>query len=160
MKDFLLSVGVIICSTFSFSQSLEHQDFLVEFLGQDRFDRIMDSNPSYLNYLDTRCSEGYIIMDYIDEKMSQMDIPVVDLFVKKTKQNGKDLDGTCKGGMRKEELTPNQFLASAEDGTLNILAFDFDYDKSKVIYYKIGSTGKMIAIYPADYIAKKVSQNQ
>lgn len=160
MKAILFALGLILCSNFSFSQTLEHQGFLIEFLGQDRFDRIQASNPSYLEYLDTRCSDGYIIMDYVDEKMSQMNIPVVDQFIKKTKQNGKDVDGTCKDGIRKEALTPAEFLQSAENGTLNILAFDFEYDRSNLIYYQIGTTGKMIAIYPADYIAKKVSNNQ
>lgn len=158
------NVVLIFCFSFltqiGFSQSFNHQDYLIEFLGQERFDRILASNPHYLSYLDVRCSEGFMIMDYVNEKMESMNIPVINEFIKKTKQNGKDIDGTCVDGYKKEVLTPEEFLQHALNGTLNILAFDFDYDKSKVIYYRIGNTGKLIAIYPAEYIAKKVSTPQ
>lgn len=155
----VISLVALLAMATSFSQSLENEAKIIEFLGQERYNQILESNPNYLKFLDVRCSFGFKIIDYVDEKMGNM--TVIDYVAYRVDQgNGKDTTGLCKKGVGKDFDTPEEFLNHYNEGTLNILKYYIQYDRFEINYYVLGTTGKVLVVYPVDYINKLIAENK
>ncbi|UKN01502.1 hypothetical protein K6119_17395 [Paracrocinitomix mangrovi] len=124
------------------AQTLNNEQFIVEYLGQTHFSELQNSNPSYLKFLDVRCSDGFKILDFVDEKMS--DFSVINEIRVIT-------DGDKS---QKQMVTAQQLVDDYADGSFNFIKYQLQYDRSEITYYVLGSTGKVIMIYPTEYINK------
>ncbi len=142
MKNLIAFIAIAL-SAISFSQNYSNESYLVEYLGQAKFDQLSQSGSQYLSFLDARCSYGYEVMDYVDEKMN--DFEVLNEFPKKTQT--KDVIN----------VSPGDFLAEIESGNFNFIMYLLNWDRSEITYYVIGNTGKVLMIYPVDHINEKVN---
>ncbi len=156
MKKILLAVVTLSC-VFSYAQNSDSQSKILDILGQERFDNIQNSNPARIVYLEARLEEGYKIINNEGGKFDQVEkldmIPFrIDV------GDSKDTLGTCKDGTGKSYDSAQEFLQKENSGTLNILKYKLKYDREKVVYYQLGSTGKVLMIFPVNHINKVVAQ--
>jgi len=153
-----LGLALLFCgvsqSSFSQSLNLENQSQIVEYLGDSRFNELLQSNPSYLSFLDTRCSVGYKVIDMGIEKTEGMtvlnSVSYEEWVVpeKAEEQVFKSVEFTS---------TPEEFVLDSNNPDFNILKYNLSFDKNVITYYVLGSTGKVIMIYPVEYINQQVN---
>lgn len=153
-----LGFTIFLCgaSQASFSQltNLENQSQIVEYLGDSRFNDLLQSNPSYLSFLDTRCSNGYKIIDMPSEKtvgMTVLNSIAYEEWVAPEKAEEEVLKSV------ELSSTPEEFVENSTSPEFNFLKYKLAFDKSETTYYVLGSTGKAIMIYPIEYINKQVN---
>lgn len=125
----------------------QNESNIIEYLGQEDYDQLIQSNPSYLEFLDAKCTHGFAIESMESEKTSGFtvlnEIPLIDPNNKITKTP--------------PVLTANEFVEMFQDGTVNMLLCNLRADRSKMTYYVLGNTGKVLLIYPVEYINQKVN---
>lgn len=149
----------MLCCAFSYTQNIDSQSKVLDFLGQKRYNQIQNSNPARIVYMQTRLEDGYKIINNDDGKFDsaeKFDIIPFRIDV----GDGKDTLGTCSDGTGKSFDSAEQFVQKENSGTLNILKYKLKYDREKVVYYQLGNTGKVLMIYPVDYINKAVAEKQ
>lgn len=132
---FLLFTGITVSG-----QELNHKDKLIEFLGQERFDKINSQSNGYLRFLDLRCSDGWQIIDNIDGKFDQYE----------------KLDSLNYSTPEKviNAVSAEEILNQINSGEFNLIKYTLKWDKDKTVYYVLGNTGKVLAIHPVEYINK------
>lgn len=148
MRLLIFALTLLFCSSFSIAQTLQNENEIVEYLGQSKFDQLSQSNPSYLKFLDAKCSFGFEIESMGSEKTSGFE----------TLNTIKFNDPDNKITKTPSTITASQFVQMYEDGSLNILMYEIVGDKSAMTYYVLGNTGKVLMVFPVDYIAQKVNQ--
>lgn len=136
---FVLSAQVAI------SQTYQNESKLIEYLGQEKFDQLKANGSGYLKFLDARQSHGFAIMDYDAEKMS--DFTVLNS-VNKMNPNDKSVS----------QVSVDTFLSEINSGTINYLLYKFEWDQNSYTYYRLGSSGKVLVIYPNDYITEMMNK--
>lgn len=149
LKKSVLLLLFIAAGFIGSTQTIHNSGLIIDFLGEEKYSQLLESNPSYIYYLDVRCTSGFQIIEYADEKMNQM--PVLNVLAYKTP--------VTKENPGKVEITAEQFLSEYENGTLNILKYILDYHQKQVTYYVLGNTGKVLMLLPVEYINKQVNQN-
>ena len=125
------------------SDPLVNQAQIVEFLGQTKFNELLSTNPSYLTFLDTRCSSGYKIIDMSKEKAAEFEL------IDKIQKNNMYTSPV-------EAITAVEFVQAASSPNFNFLQYSFLFDSKEMTYYKLGSTGKVLMIFPVGYIAQLI----
>lgn len=125
---------------------LEKQLQIEEFLGQPKFNELLSTNPSYLTFLDTRCSAGYKIVEMTKEKSGSFQL------IEKIQKNS-TMDSPV------EAVTAAEFVQAANDPSFNFLQYSFQFDRTEMTYYKLGSTGKVLMIFPVRYINQIIKSN-
>lgn len=141
-------------TSFSQTDPLENQAKVAEYLGDSRFNELLQSNPSYLTFLDTRCSEGYKLIDMPAEKTAGMTVLnsiTYEEWVVPEKSQEQVVSTT------ELTLTPEEFVQEALDPEFNFLKYHFKYDQKEMTYFVLGATGKAIIIYPVEYINKQAN---
>jgi len=155
ISSLLLFFGVLFFSTFSFAQNLENENEIIEYLGMEKYTSVLHSNPAYLKFLDVRCSDGYIVMDYVEEKMN--DFPVLE-----TITHGEwitiEEDGKSSLEFVVTQVTSESFMLDYESENFNFLEYRFTFDSKDVVYHVLGNTGKVIMILPIEKINKIVNK--
>lgn len=144
---FISFISLLFVTSSLHSQNYSKNDQLLEYLGDEKYENVLLSNPSYLQYLNVRCEEGYHILDYVDEKMS--DFQVV---IKIPKFNTVT--------QKLEAVSPEEFLLDLESEDFNFLKYKFQFERTKATYYIIGDSGKVIMIYPVEYISKIINSKK
>lgn len=124
---------------FGQSTTLDNPDKVEQLLGEEKFNELLTSNPSYLVFLDTRCSSGYKIVDMTKEKAADFQL------IQKIKKHA-TVDSEL------EAVTADEFVQYASDPNFNFLQYSFQFDRTEMTYYKLGSTGKVLMIFPVGYI--------
>ena len=140
-----MAVVVFLVSTISFAQNYSNESYLIEYLGQSRFDQLSASNSQYLNFLDARCSFGFDVIDYFDEEEKMVDFVTLNEFPKKTETKNV------------LNVSAADFLSEIESGNFNFIMYLLQWDRKSITYYIIGDTGKILLIYPVNYINDKVN---
>ena len=144
----MLTLILLSGSAYSFAQTLQNESKIVEFLGQSEFDQMSQANPSYLEFLDAKCSYGFEIESMGPEKTSGFE----------TLSSITYNDPNNKITKSPTTVTPSEFVQMYEDGTLNFLMYEIRGDRSAMTYYVLGNTGKVLMVFPVDYISQKVNQ--
>ena len=142
MKNLLLALALTFVGT-AFTQIYQHEQKLIEFLGQNRYDNLASKNSKYLDFLDARCAYGYELIEYADEKMND--------FQKITSVQLTNVDKTT------TVIDCNQLVQSIQNGSFNILRLKLEYDRNSPTYYTLGNTGKVLMLHPTDHINKKMN---
>lgn len=136
----IVAFMLLIAINPAYSQDLKHKNYILEFLGQEEYDRIQSHNVGYLRFLDVRCSDGWQVIENNDGKFDSY-------------EKIQTLSYT----------TPDkvEFTISAQDvvseinsGTFNLIKYNLNWDRSKTMYYVLGNTGKVLVIHPTEYINK------
>lgn len=159
LRDKLLKTSALLVFVFVVNQNsqaqlteLTNQDKVAEFLGDERFNDLLTSNPSYLTFLDTKCSYGYKIVEMGSEKtegMTVLNSITYEEWVASSKSEEQILYTS------ETILTPEEFVENATSPEFNILKYHFNSDRKQIVYYVLGTTGKVIILYPVAYIAKQ-----
>lgn len=148
MRSFIYCLFALVLSTGAFGQSLQNQQKIVDYLGQEKFDQIQSSNPSYLTFLDVKCSDGFDIIEMVPEKTQNFtvlnEIVVIDPNNKITKTP--------------TTVSADDFVQMFENGSLNFLMYQLQGHKTQMTYYVLGNTGKVLMVFPTDYITQRVNQ--
>ncbi|MDX2359742.1 MAG: hypothetical protein QNK23_02970 [Crocinitomicaceae bacterium] len=141
-------------SAYSQVTSLNNEAQLIEYLGQEKYNEFTQSNPSYINFLDVRCSSGYVMMDYVEEKMNEF--PVIEIIYHSSLEivitEGKEYLERIES-----KISPEEFVLAVESPEFNFLEYKFSFDRSKITYHVLGNTGKVIMIFPVEKINKLVN---
>lgn len=152
---FIFLFGILIFGGNLNAQNLTHESQLIEYLGQEDYNEFTQSNPSYLAFLDARY-DGYMIMDYVEEKMGEFE--TIEIIYKSewvsVEENGKIYIERVKS-----KITPEEFLAEMGSQEFNFLEYSFKFDRSIFTYHVLGTTGKVIMIYPVEKINEIVNRN-
>lgn len=125
------------------AQNLSNSEFLIEYLGQEKFDQMSNVNPSYLEFLDAKCEHGYEITAMGAEKTAGFTV----LNQIEVRDPNKNSSPTT--------ISVAEFIALDQQDELNILMYQITSDRSAMTYYVLGTTGKVLMLYPAEYIAEK-----
>lgn len=158
-KALKLMISAVFCCGLNLGShaqltTLTNQDKISDFLGNDRFNDLLSSNPSYLTFLDARCSNGYKIIDMPLEKTTGM--TVLNSIVYEewliSEKSEEEIRQTSE-----IELTPEEFVENSASPEFNILKYHFNFDKKEMVYYVLGATGKVIMIYPIEFINQKAN---
>lgn len=143
---------VLLGMTNAFSQSsIENPNKLMDFLGQEKFNELINSNPSYISFLDVKCSSLFAITELSSEK-SQVYLTLNEIEKYIWEPNTKVGEGVH----RKIAviISPSQFLIELTSPDFNILEYSFKQDSQENKYYVLGNTGKVILIRPVSFITK------
>ena len=138
------------------AQDLAHENQIIDYLGMEKYTSILQSNPAYLNFLDARCSSGYKILELAPEKTVGMQtIHSVKYSEWVISSKGEDevrsyVDFT---------ITPEEFVDKFNSSGFNFLKYNFQFDAKEISYYVLGNTGKVIMVYPIQYINSLVNSN-
>ena len=124
-----------------YAQPIQNQQKLVDYLGQERFQKLTQSNSPSLLFMDKRASHGYEIMTIEPEKL--VDMNQVHEFV---------FSNSDKSTYR---LTADEFLTNSANGSLNILQLNLKYDPSSSTFYRIGNSDKVLVLKSVEFISKK-----
>ena len=136
------------------SNPLVNQAKVADYLGDSRFNDLLESNSSYLDFLDMRCSKGYSIIDMALEKTVGMTgITSIDFeeWSVPTKP-----DETISTKIN-HSLTAADFVTASSTSEFNFLKYHFQFDRSEITFYVLGETGKVIMIHPVEYINKQLA---
>lgn len=147
MRSIILTLIALVIVTNAIGQTLNNQQKLVEYLGQERFDELQTSNPSYLQFLDIKCSKGFDVIELASEKTQNM--PVLNDIEK--------IDPNQKFHKTPNTISASDFVQLFENGSLNFLMYQLQGDRYEMRYYVLGNTGKVLMIYPTDYISQLVN---
>lgn len=153
VKRFTFAFAIIILGmSNSLSQSsIENPNKLVDFLGQEKFSDILNSNPSYLTFLDVKCSELIIVNELSAEKTSSF------VQINEIKRTSWE-QGLKAGDEVKRQVTvsvsPSQFLLDMESPNFNVLEYSFEQGRSNDKHFVLGSTGKVIIVRSIDFITE------
>jgi hypothetical protein len=144
----LFFLGLTNC----FSQSsFDNPVKLVDFLGQEKFDEILSSNPSYLTFLDVKCTSLYTVLDLPSEKTQSMTV-LNEIEKRIWDTNVKTGDEIL--NKVKNLISTNQFIQELQSPNFNILEYTFAQDRSTDKYYVLGNSGKVIVIHSVNYITE------
>lgn len=127
---------------FVFGQEGSTTEKLVIFLGQERYNQNINSNPGLIENLSDRIEFGYEIIDYIPEKSA--DFKVIEEI------------SSCKKNSS-QSISPEQLIELHNSGDFIILNYDLPFSKSDNFYLKLGETGKAMIIYSQTEIARRKS---
>lgn len=141
MKNFFLLL-LLGSTLFSFAQTIDNSDKLIEYLGQEKYDTYLSSQYDYLRLLDIRCDYGFEIYDNEAGKFDAF--RKVEVF--KISHRDKTID----------ELTPEAFLALVSSPTFNIHLLRLRWDRVKSTYYRIGNTGKVLHLLSEGQLKRKL----
>lgn len=152
-----LFVCVINLNSYSqLSSPLSNPIQLAEYLGDSRFNQLHQSNPSYLEFLDERCSNGYTVIDMPLEKTEGMTvlntIPALKWIV--IESEGKNVDQ-----MISSSVTAEEFVLNHSQIDFNFLRYELAFEKSENTYYVLGNTGKVLIVYSVDHVSQKLNSN-
>lgn len=143
MKKLLIAISLLIIGSAFAQDPVQNEQQIINFVGSERYAELQSENPSYLNFLDARISFGYQITDFDEDKRSTFkvldEIPL--LMPDKTVI----------------EVSATDFIAGMESGIYSILMVKLPWDQSMMTYYTLGSTGKVLMIYPVSYINEKMN---
>lgn len=150
-----LVIGLGILSMNAKAQDLQNENQIIDYLGMERYTSVLHSNPAYLDFLDVRCSNGFHIMDYVEEKMSSYQVLEV---VKHAEWKAVEINGKDCLEFVETKVSPEQFLIDLEKEDFNFLEYKFSFDRKEVVYHVLGNTGKVILMVPTEQINKIVNK--
>jgi hypothetical protein len=131
MKYLTLLTSLLLV-TYVFSQDQQSIEKLINFLGEERYESNLASNPGLIENLKDRIEYGCELIDFIPEKAS--DFKVIEEVA------------SCKKN-RTEKISSERLVELYNQGEFNILNYDLPFDKSINYYLKLGQTGKALVIY-------------
>lgn len=146
-------IGVNLTSSAQ-SNPLENQTKVAEYLGDSRFNDLLVSNPSYLEFLDTRCSKGYAIIDMPIEKTEGLDV-LTSVSFEDWVPSEKPEETIFSRQIYTQTI--EEFIASSSSSEFNFLKYDIKFDRTEVKYYVLGTSGKTLMVYPVEYINKQLT---
>ena len=152
-RRFIFALSIVLLGvTNSFSQSsIENPIKLMEFLGQEKFDELLNSNPSYITFLDVKCSNLFAITELSPEK-AQAYTTLNEIEKHIWEPNLKVGEGVHR--KITVSISPSQFLIELASSNFNILEYSFNQDRQENTYYVLGNTGKIIMIRPVSFITE------
>ena len=124
-----------------YAQSIQNQQKLIDYLGQERFQKLTQANSPSLLFMDKRASHGYEIMTIEPEKLVDMNQVHEFVFSNSDKST--------------YSLTADEFLTNSANGSLNILQLNLKYDPSSSTFYRIGNSDKVLVLKSVEFISKK-----
>lgn len=123
-----------------FSQENTSTEKLILFLGQERYEQNLTSNPGLIENLKDRIEFGYEIIDFIPEKSA--DFKLIEEI------------SSCKKNSS-QTILPQQLIELNDAGEFIILNYDLPFSKSDNFYLKLGETGKTLIIYSQEGISRR-----
>ena len=137
------------------NQNLENKTQIIDYLGIDKYNSVLRSNPAYLKFLNVRLSNGHLIVDYVEEKMA--DFPVMDV-IYHTEWKTFEKNGKSRNELLQVKITPEEFLIHTEREDFNFLEYKFTFDRKEVVYHVLGNTGKVIVMLSTERINEIVNK--
>ncbi|MBK7127759.1 MAG: hypothetical protein IPM74_15045 [Crocinitomicaceae bacterium] len=138
---FLQSLILVFAVSVCFSQAGSPNSRVVDFLGSEKYQETLSSNPGLIKYLEAKLQFGFELTDKINEKSTGLktlaDIPYSEF---------------SKDGILSSVDFVNSFLA----GSLNVLHIQLPADPNADNYYVIGSTGYILVVKSNSYINSQI----
>ena len=145
MKKLFAALTLFVAShSIVFSQVLENESKVIEFLGSERYQTELASNPGLIYFLDAKASYGFEIIDIIPGKEGDFQ-SIDDIQLHSKSQSG--------------QVSATDFLNDAQSADFNFLMYNFTMLASKNQYFKLGDTGKAIIIYSVEHVNSKIAQH-
>ena len=148
MRSIIYCLFALVVTTNAFSQTIENQQKIVDYLGQEKFDELLSANPSYLKFLDVKCSNGFDIIEMAPEKSQNFSV-LTEI---------EKIDPNQKYSKTPNTISADEFVQLFENGNLNFLMYQLQGHKTQMTYFVLGNTGKVLMVYPTDYITQLVNQ--
>jgi hypothetical protein len=158
LKTLLCAAFLYGVSSTSHSQltSLNHQTQVAEYLGDSRFNDLLSSNPSYLDFLDARCTYGYKIVDMPVEKTEGMSVLTS---IPMLSWNEIQSEGKTVTDLITTNVSAEDFVLASIETDFNFLRYSITSDKSESKYLVLEGTGKVLIIYSVDYVSNQLNSN-
>lgn len=129
MKVMIL-ITMLLLSAMSYSQTSENTDKLIEKYGEQRYTEMLTNSPKLISYLDYRLSNGYILLNTIDEKYQ--DLPIKESFEKSIDKQTTSI------------VQPQELVNEINNGTFNLLLFNFEQKKTEDVAIRVGQNHVLI----------------
>lgn len=114
--------------------------YVKEFLGKERYNQNIKSNPGLISSLKDRVLFGYDVVDEIPQKKSDFK-PL------------KAIKLISKG--ESKSITNDEFVQKHENKTLNFLKYDLPGSSNENFYFHLVGTDKYLIIYSWENISKR-----
>lgn len=137
---YLMLLTFLLLVTYTFSQDQQYVEKIIDFLGEERYESNLASNPGLIKNLKDRIEYGCELIDFIPEKAS--DFKVIEE-VSSCKKNSS------------ENISSERLVELYNQGEFNILNYNLPFDKSINYYIKLGQTGKALVIYSQSNIDRR-----
>jgi len=128
MKKVLLTIITLFSTINSFGQII-HQQEILEFYGQEWYNRMEHFNPGILQVMDLYVDHGFIVEDITDDKYLLFD----------------PLDRVPLNNRPEESVTINDFLNDYYGGNFNPLKYQF-YPGNSMQVFRLSGVNKVILI--------------
>lgn len=136
----LLSTVILITLsiTSGISQNIKNESKIRDFMGNERFDRSVQSNPGLIKFLDIKIEKGYSIQTIDSSK--ENDFTLIS-------------EITYNGEIKGEKISPEEFIEHSEKDNFNILFYDFPMpEEGGNGNFMLQGTNKIISVYSNDYL--------
>ena len=127
----LILVIVTLSSTCAYSQQFQHQEKLVEFYGQQRYDELLQVDPALLNLLDNYVDHGFYVKNVSPGKYAEF-TPIQ--YVPLADKNG-------------DSVSISDFLLDYNSQNFNPLKYAY-FPIEQVQIFKMEGVDKIIYILP------------
>ena len=148
---------LLLCSLAVNAQHLYYESKIIDFLGQSRFNQLQSNNSAYLKFLDIKCQYGYEIQTLPTEKLTDKEVLEAATFKKFC---DKQADSSCDNDYLLGKSSASEIISLIDAGNFNFLIYQFDSDPVKDKIYVLDSTGKVLIVKSAKYLADLVNLNQ
>ena len=110
-----------------------------EFLGEDRYNETVQSNPALITFLQTKVEDGFRISEVNEVKKSSY----------------KKINSVY---FKKQEISIEDFLISLNDESFNILNYSFpDHNSNETTHFLLGDSSILLSVYSNSVINNKVA---
>jgi hypothetical protein len=139
------------------AQHLNNESKIIDFIGQSRFNELQANNSTYLKFLDVKCQIGYEIQTIPFEKLTDKEVLTAASFKKFC---DKQSDSSCNSDYTVGKSSASEILSLINEGNFNFLIYQLASDPNKDKIYVLGSTGKVLIVRSAKFLADAVNSNQ
>lgn len=136
----ILAIVLVALTTFAQSQNTDQETVLIDFLGKENYLSSMENNPGKLKFLYFKFKNGYKVVEASEEKMESFE--TINYLKKSNKLGG-------------EKIYADEIADNIENGSFNILLYEFSGLDQKNQYYKIGDNDLYIVVYSNLYLTNK-----
>jgi len=135
-----LMMCIIFAFLFGFMGISQTTDQKVkEFLGEDRYNETVQSNPALITFLQTKVEDGFRISEVNEVKKSSY----------------KKINSVY---FKKQEISIEDFLISLNDESFNILNYSFpDHNSNETTHFLLGDSSILLSVYSNSVINNKVA---
>ncbi|MDX1652295.1 MAG: hypothetical protein R3277_07380 [Brumimicrobium sp.] len=135
----LLLGGVI--NFVSYSQNSSSLSKVEEFLGEQKYAELQNTNPGLIKFLVVRVEDGYLVSESIEEKKSSY-IKIDHVFFKK------------------EQISVEDFIEHLNQEEFNILLYNFPgEDSESTNHFLLGDSGILLTVFSNKAVNLKASNS-